>query len=163
MFRYVIIINMKQPRQTQIINRRAGFEYEILEKLEAGLVLSGTEVKSLRAGKVQIEDGFVSFSEGEAWLTNVTIAPFEQGNRANHEPGQRRKLLLHKNEIAHLYAARREKGLSVIVCRLYFNRGRVKIELALGRGKKLYDKRATIAEREADRSLARVRKGDLRD
>lgn len=137
-------------------NRRAYHDYFIDDKLEAGLVLTGTEIKSIREGRVNLRDGYVRITDGEAWLTNVHIAPYEQGNRYNHEPLRDRKLLLHRDEIASLIGRARQRGYTIIPLQLYLKRGRAKIELGLARGKKQYDKRASIAEREAQRDIDRA-------
>lgn len=152
-------VDDKQPdrnaRKQITSNRRARFEYEILENVEAGLVLVGTEVKSLRAGQVNIQDGFARIENGELWLYNVHISPYEQGNRYNEEPLRKRKLLLHTKEIIHLQTQVAQKGLSLIPLSMYFRRGFAKLDLGLGRGKKLYDKRQSIAERDQDRQARR--------
>jgi SsrA-binding protein len=143
---------------TVVSNRKARHEYEILETLEAGIVLLGTEVKALRQGRANIQDAYAVVENGEVWLRNMHISPYEFGNRFNHDPLRPRKLLLHKREILRLYGKTRERGLTLIPLRVYFKRGRAKVELALVRGKKLYDRRAEIAEREARRQLERVLK-----
>ncbi len=145
-------------RQQVAYNRRARYEYEIEETFEAGIALVGTEVKSLRAGKVNLQDAFCRIENNEAWIYNMHISPFEQGNRSNVEPLRKRKLLLHKWEISEIRTQAEQKGWSVIPLSLYFFRGYAKLEIALARGKHLYDKRQSIAERdqarEADRQLA---------
>lgn len=137
-------------------NRRARHDYHILDTLEVGLVLTGTEVKSLRLGHVNLREGYASVEHGEVFLHNVHISPYEQGNRYNHEPLRKRKLLLHKSEIMRLVGQTREKGLTLVPLRLYFKRGRAKLELAVAKGKKQYDKRQDIAKRDADREMARA-------
>jgi SsrA-binding protein len=134
-------------------NRRARHEYEILETVEAGLVLRGTEVKSLRAGLVNFKDSYASVRNGEGWLLGCHINPYSHGTDANHDPERDRKLLLHKREIDRLGGKVSEKGLTLIPLRLYFKDGRAKIELGLARGKKLHDKRATLREREVRREM----------
>ena len=140
-------------------NRKARHEYEILETFDAGLILTGTEIKSVRAGKVSMSDSFARPEHGEMWLQNMHIAPYEQGNRANVESRRTRKLLLHKAEIARITGRINEKGLTVIPLAVYLQRGYAKIQLGIGRGKKIYDKREDIANkdrtREAERELAR--------
>ena len=136
-------------------NRRARHEYQLLERVEAGLVLTGTEVKSLRAGRTTMAHAFADIREGEAWLNGLEISVYEQGNRANHEPVRARKLLLHRKEIDSLYGKVREKGLTLVPTRLYFKDGRVKIELAVTRGKERIDKRRDLAERDARRQIER--------
>jgi SsrA-binding protein len=136
-------------------NRRARHEYEILETVEAGIVLRGTEVKSLRGGLVNFKDSYASVRNGEGWLLGCHISPYSHGTDANHEPERDRKLLLHKREIARLGGKISEKGLTMVPLRLYFKDGRAKVEIGLARGKKLHDKRATIKEREALREVAK--------
>jgi SsrA-binding protein len=137
-------------------NRRAYHDYFIDEKIEAGLVLTGTEIKSIREGRVNLREGYVRIANGEAWLTGVHIAPYEQGNRYNHEPLRDRKLLLHRDEIDALVGRAKQRGYTIIPLQLYLKRGRAKVELGLARGKKQYDKRAAIAEREARRDIERA-------
>ena len=139
-------------------NRRARHDYQFVEKLEAGIVLTGTEVKSLRGGRAVLTGAYADVRDGEAWLNGAEIAVYENGNRANHEPTRPRKLLLHRREIDRLYAQVREKGLTLVPTRLYFKDGRVKVELALARGKDLRDKRRTIADRDAKRQIERAMK-----
>lgn len=138
-------------------NRRARHEYHILETYEAGIALSGTEVKSLRAGRANLQDSFARVENGEIMLYNLHIRPYEQGNRYNHEPKRTRTLLMHKQEIMRLYGKVREKGLALIPLKIYFNpRGKVKVEVALAQGKKSYDKRQDIAARDAKREMDRA-------
>lgn len=137
-------------------NRKARHDYYIENTLEAGIVLQGTEVKSIRSHKVNLRDSYAQVNDGEAWLINMHISPYEQGNRFNHDPRRSRKLLLHKAEIRRLSAITREKGWALIPLRLYICRGKVKLELAVARGKKLYDKRRDIAERTAKREVERA-------
>jgi len=139
-------------------NRRARHDYELLERYEAGLVLTGTEVKSLRDGRVSLAQAYAEVRDGEAWLVGADIAVYDQGNIANHEPGRERKLLLHKGEIASLIGKTRERGLTLVPTRMYWKDGRAKIELALARGKLQRDKRRDIARREADRAIERALK-----
>lgn len=144
------------PR-TVATNRRARHEYFIEETFEAGLSLTGTEIKSVRMGRVNLQDGFVLVRDGEAWLMNVHIAQYEMGNRNNHDETRSRKLLLHKREIAELHAAATQKRWTIVPLRLYINdRGRAKVEIGLARGKQLHDKRDTIAKRESERDLRRA-------
>ncbi len=146
-------------RAPEIRNKKAFFDYEILERYEAGIELKGTEVKSLREGKANIKDAFVKFKNGEAYLFNAYIAPYEQGNLFNHEPTRSRKLLLHKREIKRLMGKVQEKGLTVVPLKIYFNkRGKAKVEIALVKGKKKFDKRQTIKQRELDREAQRAMK-----
>ena len=138
-------------------NRKAFHEYAFVDKIEAGVVLSGTEVKSLRTNGCSLGDGFVRLRGGEAWLVNVRIPPYERGTFfSQHEPDRDRKLLLHAKEIARLAGTLQEKGLTLIPLRAYFKRGIVKVELGLGRGKKTHDKREAIKEREVRREIERV-------
>lgn len=137
-------------------NRRAYYEYHILETYEAGLVLMGSEVKSLRQGKVQMSDAHAQVVRGELWLYNLHIAPFEKATHINHEAKRPRKLLLHRQEIRRLIGKQEEKGLTLIPTKLYFKDGRVKLELAVARGKKLYDKRADSAAQDARREAERA-------
>jgi SsrA-binding protein len=141
---------------TIAVNRRARYEYHIEDTLEAGLVLTGTEIKAIRAGKVNLAEAYARVEHGEAWLIGAHIAPFEGGNRENHEPKRDRKLLLHREEIDRLMGRVRAKGLTVVPLRLYITaRGRAKVELGLARGKQLYDKRRAIADRDAKRQVER--------
>ena len=143
-------------------NKRATHEYAILETLEAGIQLAGTEVKSLRAGHVQLRDGYVRIENGEAWLMQVNISAYEQGNRANQPNERRRKLLLHKGQIEYLDAKVRLQGLTVVPLRMYLARNRVKVEIGLARGKKLWDKRQDLARRDAQREMERAGASRLR-
>jgi SsrA-binding protein len=138
-------------------NRKASFEYFLMEKFEAGIALQGSEIKSIRAGQISIQEAFVDLPEGrEAWLVESHIAPYEQaGTYFNHEPKRRRKLLLHKKQIRELWNNVRMKGMTVIPTRVYLKDGRAKIEIALAKGKKAYDKRATIAKRDEARNQER--------
>ncbi len=148
---------MTEPkRQTVCKNRRARFDYLIEETVEAGIVLVGSEVKSLRAGKANLVDSYARIGGGEVWLMKANIAPYEQANRENHDPVRPRKLLLHRNEIHRLAGKVRERGQTLIPLELYFERGRAKVELALARGKRRHDKREAIAKRESDRQLRRI-------
>ncbi len=146
------------PFKVVATNRKAYHDYLVLEKLEAGLVLAGTEIKSVRAGKVSLQDGFARVEKGEGWLENVYIAPYEQGGLYNVEPRRRRKLLLHADEIRRLIGKVKEKGLTLVPLRVYLKGDRAKVELALARGKRAYDKREAIAEREAEREMSRATK-----
>src|SRR5437773_3730228 len=139
-------------------NRRARHDYQLLDRFEAGLVLTGTEVKSLRDGRATLGQAYAEVRDGEAWLLGAEIAIYDQGNRANHDPTRPRKLLMHRREIDRLYGQVREKGLTLVPTRLYFKDGRVKVELALARGKDVRDKRRTVAEREARRDMERALK-----
>jgi SsrA-binding protein len=139
-------------------NRKASFEYFLMEKFEAGLVLQGSEIKSIRAGQISIQESFVDIPNGnEAWLVEAHIAPYEQaGTHFNHEPKRKRRLLLHKKQIHELWNNIRIKGMTVVPTRIYLKKGRAKIEIALAKGKKAYDKRATIAKRDEARDNERA-------
>ena len=136
-------------------NRRARHEYWIEETHEAGIALTGTEVKSLREGRANLTDAFARVDRGEVWLHHLHISPYAQGNIHNHDPLRTRKLLLHRREIARLRAKTDQKGYTLVPLRLYFRRGVAKVELAVARGRHLYDKRERIAERDAERRIAR--------
>lgn len=137
-------------------NRKAGFEYFLLERFEAGLALQGSEIKSIRAGQISIQEAYVEVENGkQAWLIESHIAPYEQANRFNHDPKRKRKLLLHKKQIRELWNNVRIKGMTIVPTRVYLKNGRAKIEIALAKGKKAYDKRATIAKRDEARSAER--------
>src|SRR5918992_4136109 len=138
------------------VNRQARHRYHLLDRWEAGLVLTGTEVKSLRGGKATIKDGYAAVNEGEVWLHNVHIPPYGPASRENHEPERSRKLLMHKHEIERLIGKTREKGLTLVPTRLYFSNGRAKVEIALARGKDVGDKRQAIKEREMKREMERA-------
>lgn len=140
-------------------NRKARHDYFIEETYEAGIALTGTEVKSLRVGKANLQDSYAQVENGELFLYNMHISPYEKGNRFNHEPKRPRRLLLHKREIMRLWGKSREKGLTLIPLRVYFNRrGLAKVELALARGKRLYDKRQDLAAKSAQREIERTLK-----
>ena len=140
-------------------NRYASFRFEFLDKVEAGLVLQGTEVKALREGGVQIKDGYASFRDGELWLHNVHIAPYAPASRENHEPERPRKLLAHRRELERLAGRINERGLTLVPTRVYFNGSRAKVEIALARGKDRFDKRETIKAKDQRRDVER----ELRD
>ncbi len=140
------------------VNRRAYHDYFVDETYEAGLVLTGTEVKSIRAGKVNLRDGFVRMAGQEAWLENVHISSYAQGGYVNHEPLRSRKLLLHSKEIASLIGKVKQRGYTLIPLRLYFARNRAKVEIGLCRGKRQYDKRHVLAEADARREMERALK-----
>jgi len=137
-------------------NHKASFEYFLLEKFEAGLVLQGSEIKSIRAGQISIQESYIDIEDGkQAWLMEAHIAPYEQANRFNHEPRRKRRLLLHKKQIRELWNSVRIKGMTIVPTRVYLKDGRAKIEIALARGKKAHDKRATIAKRDEARNAER--------
>ncbi len=148
--------NKKSYTPPSIINKKARFNYDLLETFEAGLILVGSEVKSLREGKASIAEAFVLVKNEEAWLTGSFIAPYEQAGKFNHDPNRLRKLLLHKRELKRLMGKVREKGLTIIPTKLYFNKRHfAKLEIALAKGKTLYDKREKIRKRDLDREVAR--------
>ena len=134
-----------------VTNRSAYYEYHISDKYEAGIALTGTEVKSVLGGRVQLKDSYVAVRDGEAWLFNAHISPYSHGNRANHEPTRTRKLLLHRREIDRLEQASTVQGMTLIVTRVYMKNGRAKFEIGVARGKKLYDKRETELRRTVER------------
>ncbi len=136
-------------------NRKAFHDYHIVETIEAGIVLTGTEIKSVRAGKVSLRDGYATMRDQEMWMTSVHIAPYEHADRDNHEPRRERKLLLHRREIDRLISKVNERGWTIVPIRMYLKRNKAKVELALVRGKRLYDKRAAIAQRDVERDLQR--------
>jgi SsrA-binding protein len=140
-------------------NRQAAYRFNLLERFECGIVLTGTEIKSLREGKAQLKDGYASVESGEVWLHNVHIPPYAPASRENHEPERDRKLLLHRREIERLVGKTKERGLTLVPTRLYFSGSRAKVEIALARGKDRHDKRESIREREmareADRAMRR--------
>jgi SsrA-binding protein len=146
-------------RKMVSINRKARFNYEIEDTVEAGLVLTGTEIKSVREGKVNLQDAYALIRDGEAWIINMHIAPYEQGNRFNVESRRTRKLLLHRGEINRLFGKVQQKGLTLVPTALFLQNGYAKLEVGIGRGKKLYDKREAIAEREQRRDVQRALSG----
>ena len=156
---------MATPTGTKVIaeNRRARHDYHLLERVEAGIALTGTEVKSLRQGHANIQRAFADVRGGEVYLVGAHISEYAQGNLANHDPDRARKLLLHREEIASLFGKVQERGLTLIPTRLYFKDGRAKVELALARGKEGRDKRRDIAERDAQRQIERALKSRARD
>jgi SsrA-binding protein len=150
------------PDKTVAVNRRARHEYAVEETLEAGIVLTGTEIKSIRAGRVNLAEAYARIEKREAWLIGAHIATYEQGNRNNHEPTRTRKLLLHRDQIAELVGRTQAKGFTLVPLRLYIRNGMAKLEIGVARGKKAYDKRRTIAERDARRELERSTKERVR-
>jgi len=150
----------KAPAPTPALdNRRARFEYEFLERIEAGVVLTGTEIKSIRAGKASIAGAYARIRDGELWLLSMHVPAYKEGSFSNVEPNRPRKLLLHRKDIDRLAGRISEKGLTLVPARLYFTRGRVKIEIALARGKKLWDKRQQERDRDVRRDMARALAG----
>ena len=149
---------MARPKGEKLIadNRRARHDYHLLDRYEAGLVLQGTEVKSLREGRASLQQAYAEVRGNEAWLVGAHISTYDQGNIANHDPDRDRKLLLHRKEIASLIGKVRERGFTLVPTRLYFKDGRAKVELALARGKERHDKRHDIAKRDAERQIDRA-------
>lgn len=145
-----------------INNRQAYHEYHILDKYEAGVVLQGTEVKSIMAGRVQLKDSYVSVKDGEVWLFNAHISPYSHGNRQNHEPLRTRKLLLHRKEIEKLEKETTQKGMTLVVTAIYWKNGRIKFEVGVAKGKKLYDKRETEMRKTVDKETRQQLKERLR-
>ena len=137
-------------------NRKVGFEYFLFDRFEAGISLQGSEIKSIRAGQISLAEAYVTVDGKTAWLLEAHIAPYEQANRFNHDPKRPRRLLLHKKEIRELWSAVRQKGSTVVPIRIYLKQGRAKVEIAIARGKKLHDKRRSIAERDAARESDRI-------
>jgi SsrA-binding protein len=146
------------PQRISISNRKARHDYFIIEAFEAGIILTGTEVKSLRQGNANLQDSYAELRSGEVWLEGMHINPYEHGSIYNHEPRRKRKLLLHKKQIRKLLGGLKEKGLTLVPLSVYFKGPYAKVELALARGKKSYDKREAIAKRESDRNLARLKR-----
>ena len=148
--------------KTVALNRRARYEYHVEETLEAGLVLTGTEIKSIRAGRANLAEAYARVERGEAWLIGAHIAPYEQASRFNHEPTRTRKLLLHRDQIAELVGKTQARGYTLVPLRLYLKDGLAKVEIGLARGRKAHDKRRVIAERDARRELERETKFRVR-
>ena len=146
----------KDPVKSIARNKRARHDYELIESWEAGLVLTGTEVKALRAGQASMNDAFGIVREGEVFVVNLHISPYSHGGRENHEPTRTRKLLLHRSEIRRLIGAVERRGLTLVPTELYFREGKAKLRVALGRGKKSHDKREDLKKRDAERDIARV-------
>ena len=153
---------MAENEKTVALNRRAHHLYAIEDVVEAGIALTGTEIKSIRAGRVNLAEAYARIERGEAWLIGAHIAPYAEGNRFNHDPTRTRKLLLHRDQIAELAGRTGSKGQTLVPMRLYLKRGIAKLELGVGRGKKAYDKRVAIAERDARRELERETKERVR-
>jgi SsrA-binding protein len=149
--------------EKEILNNRQAFhEYHILERFEAGAVLQGTEVKSLMAGRIQLKDSYVTVKDGEVWMLNVHISPYSHGNKQNHEPLRTRKLLLHRKEIEKLEKETTQKGMTLVVTRIYWKNGRIKFEIGVAKGKKLYDKRETEMKKAIDKETRQELKEKLR-
>jgi SsrA-binding protein len=149
-------VSRRDEERTVASNRRARHDYEILERFEAGIALTGSEVKSLRAGRASLNEAFARAHGNEVWLENMHIPPYEQGQKRGYDPLRARKLLLHRKEIARLVGKQKEQGLALIPMRVYFAHGLAKVELGLGRGKREYEKRQSIAKREHDREMERA-------
>ena len=154
---------MADEEKAIVTNRAAFHEYHVLDKYEAGIVLTGTEVKSVRAGHIQLKESYVAVREGEAWLFNAHISHYSHGNRENHDPTRTRKLLLHRREIDRLETELTVKGMTLVVTRVYLKQGRVKFEIGVARGKKLYDKRETEMRRTVERETRAQLKERLKD
>lgn len=148
------------PEDIKVVatNRKAGFEYFLLERFEAGLSLQGSEIKSIRAGQISLAEAYVSVEANEAWLIESHIAPYAQANRMNHDPKRPRRLLLHKKQISEMWNAVRQKGVTIVPIRVYLKGGRAKLEIAIAKGKQLHDKRNSIAKRDQERELRREQK-----
>jgi SsrA-binding protein len=148
---------MSEPKGIKVVarNRKASHEFFLLERFEAGLVLQGSEIKSIRAGQVSLAEAYVRVDGHEAWLVDAHIAPYDQASIYNHEPRRERKLLLHRSEIRELWNEVRQKGVTIVPIQIYLKDGRAKIEIAVAKGKKLYDKRQAIARRDAEREMER--------
>ena len=145
------------PENVKVVanNRKAGFEYFLFERFEAGLALKGSEIKSIRSGQISLAESYIRVDEDQAWLIEAHIAPYLQANRFNHDPKRPRRLLLHKKEIRELWDAVRQKGVTIVPIRVYLKNGRTKLEIAIAKGKKLHDKRESIARRDAEREMDR--------
>lgn len=153
----------QKPQKIIATNREAYHHYFILETYEAGIQLTGTEVKSARAGRISLKDGYVTVRDGQVWLLNVHISPYTHGNRQNHDPDRERRLLMHKREIIRLQSKTQEKGLTLVPTRFYFKGNLIKCEIGLARGKKLYDKRETEARKTQEREARAAIKNRMRD
>lgn len=151
---------MADKSKTIAQNRKAYHDYFVLETYEAGIELFGTEIKSIRAGRVNLKDSFCSVDDGEMYAIGMHISPYEQGNRFNRDPMRKKKLLLHKKEINKLFAESQQQGLSIIPLQLYIRKGRAKLQIGLCKGKKMYDKRAVQAKKDSDRAIERAMKGN---
>jgi SsrA-binding protein len=145
--------------KTVATNRKAHFEYFLLEHFEAGIALQGSEIKSVRAGQISLQEAYVSIDNNQAWLMNAHIAPYDPASRYNHVPLRPRRLLLHRSEIRELFDAVRQKGVTIVPVKVYLKNGRAKLDVAVAKGKKLYDKRQEIAKRDAEREIQREQRG----
>jgi SsrA-binding protein len=146
------------PENIKVVamNRKASHDYELLDRLEVGIALQGSEIKSIRAGQINLREGYVEVDGREAWLLNVNISPYDPASRMNHDPIRKKKLLLHRKEIIRLLAAQQQKGLTIVPLRVYIKKGLAKLEIALARGLKNYDKRQVIAKRDAEMEMRRA-------
>jgi SsrA-binding protein len=146
------------PENIKVVasNRKASHDYELLDRLEAGIALHGSEIKSVRAGQINLREGYVEVDGSEAWLLNVHIAPYDPASRMNHDPLRKKKLLLHRKEIGRLLTAQKQKGLAIVPLRVYLKKGMAKLEIALARGLKKFDKRQVIAKRDAEMDMRRA-------
>lgn len=156
-----MLANKEKPRNQVATNRKARHDFTISETYEAGIVLTGTEIKSVRAGKINLKDGFAQFHGGELWLENVHISPYDAGNQFNHDPLRNRKLLLHKRELAKISGVIKTQGMTVVPLKAYLKHGYCKVLLGVAQGKHEYDKRETIKRREQDREMRRVLKNNF--
>jgi SsrA-binding protein len=145
------------PENVKVVatNRKAGFEYFLFERFEAGLALKGSEIKSIRTGQISLAEAYIRVDENQAWLIEAHIAPYLQANRFNHDPKRPRRLLLHRKQIREMWDAVRQKGVTIVPIRVYLKNGRAKLEIAIAKGKKLHDKREAIAKRDAEREMDR--------
>lgn len=145
------------PENVKVVatNRKAGFEYFLFERFEAGLALKGSEIKSIRSGQISLAEAYIRVDENQAWLIEAHIAPYLQANRFNHDPKRPRRLLLHRKEIREMWDTVRQKGVTIVPIRVYLKNGRAKLEIAIAKGKKLHDKREAIARRDAEREMDR--------
>jgi SsrA-binding protein len=151
--------NMAENIKVVASNRKASHDYELLDRLEAGIALHGSEIKSVRAGQINLREGYVEVTGREAWLLNVNISPYDPASRMNHDPVRKKKLLLHRKEIIKLLEAQQQKGLTIVPLRVYIKAGMAKLEIALARGLKKYDKRQVIAKRDAEMDIRRALRG----
>jgi SsrA-binding protein len=149
------------PENVKVVatNRKAGFEYFLFERFEAGMALKGSEIKSIRAGQISLAESYIRVDENQAWLIEAHIAPYVQANRFNHDPKRPRRLLLHSKEIHEMWDAVRQKGVTIVPIRVYLTNGRAKLEIAIAKGKKMHDKREAIARRDAEREMDREASG----
>jgi SsrA-binding protein len=152
-----MVISIIMPENVKVVahNRKAGFEYFLFERFEAGLALKGSEIKSIRSGQISLAESYIRVDENQAWLIEAHIAPYLQANRYNHDPKRPRRLLLHRKQIREMWDAVRQKGVTIVPIRVYLKNGRAKLEIAIAKGKKMHDKREAIARRDAEREMDR--------